>query len=333
MNVELSVIIPTHKRRDYLVYELEQIYKQKNVSFEVIVVNDIEEDDETDIITELFPNLIYIKDNRIIGPSNKHKEGYRISKGDFLYIPDDDDFLVDDLFFRKAINLFYANPDLSFVSGNVIRQYEYVNSTDSRQEKNSCNHTGLIQGCLYLQYFQVQYDKPASTVSTIYRKSSLTDSMIEMSDSSMYMYSLLSGDAFIIEDFVAVYRIKVGSLTSNASKEFLYSVLRQKEDIFERSKGYIKAPRIFWSNQFRITYGLIFNSRKTKKEKLEFLFWGIKHSHGSIPLIIYLTLKFFHVLMSNNNNFGNNLNDVNPSNSFVGQLTFGLKKCFLKLIS
>lgn len=333
MNIELSIIIPTHQRKEYLLYELEQIYKQKEVSFEVIVVNDIEEPDETDIVKALYPCLIYIKDKNIIGPSNKHKAGFRIAKGDFLYIPDDDDFLIDNLFFRKALDLLYSNPKLSFVSGNVIRQYEYNNSEKNKQKRIPCNHKGLISGDVYLQNFQVQYDKPASTVSTIYRKSSLSDSMIEMSDSSMYMYSLLSGDAYILEEFVAVYRIKVGSLTSNASKDFLYSVLKQKEDIFEKTKGYISNPRKFWSNQFRITYGLIFNSKKKKNEKLEFLFWGMKHSHNSIPLIIYLVLKFFHVVLSNNNSFGNNLNDENSSKSFLGGFVFRLKQCFLKFIS
>ena len=115
----ISVIIPTHNRSELLFFELEQIYKQKDVEFEVIVVNDIDGNDVTDAITTLFPSVHYIKSSKIQGPSEKHKAGLRIAKGDYLYLPDDDDFLVDEFFFKKAVDLLEKDSALAFVSGGV----------------------------------------------------------------------------------------------------------------------------------------------------------------------------------------------------------------------
>ena len=97
----VSVIIPTHKRAELLFYELERIFSQKNVDFDVVVINDIEDEDETDCINEKFPNVTYIKSSIIQGPSEKHKKGLSITTGDYVYLPDDDDYLIDDYFFEK----------------------------------------------------------------------------------------------------------------------------------------------------------------------------------------------------------------------------------------
>lgn len=291
----ISVIIPTHKRADLLIYELERIYNQKNVEIEVVVVNDIEEEDDTDRITELFPDIKYIKSSQIQGPSEKHKKGFSITTGEYVYMPDDDDYLIDDHFFEKAEKIFKMDNSVSLVSGNVNIRYEDDNHAEIKTIKQDLNISGKINGYEYLQEFQHKYRKPASTVSTLYRRSCLDGNMIEMSDSSIYMEALFNGNVFIMDEIVAVYRVrklKGKSLTSSASLPFIMNVLKQKESFYYRSLGVIPRPKDFWYYHFSATYNLFAQKPKFKNEKIKVLWWGVKHSHSSVKLFLFLTAKF-----------------------------------------
>lgn len=286
--MELSVIIPTHNRRDFLFYEISHIYMQRKVDFEIIVLNDIEELDATDEITSIFPNVVYIKDSSIQGPSNKHKAGYAIAKGAYLYMPDDDDYLTDPMFFRKAIDCLEKNRNLSFVSGQCEISYEYEDTSQNSIELHQTNVHGFVKRAEYLQEFQHRMDKPLSTVSTVFRKQAFDETnainMIEMSDSSMYMQALLWGDAYILNDYVAVYRIKDGSLTSTLKYDFMMNVLRQKELLYEKSKNLLVNPRDFWFQQYALSYRFFPN--KTKKVRRDLTSWGIRHNNGSKKMLI-----------------------------------------------
>ena len=293
----ISVIIPTHKRAELLFFEIEHIYKQKNVEIEVIVVNDIEEDDPTDLIRVKFPDVHYIKSNNIQGPSEKHKAGLRVAKGEYLYIPDDDDFLTDEFFFEKAIDILENDKTLAFVSGGIYKRYENSDGTLNKKVRQEMNVCGYIDGLTYLQEFQHKLSKPASTVSTVFRKKAFDEmnavDMKECSDSSMYMLSLLWGNAFIMGDVVGEYRIRQrgSSLTTTLSVPFIMNVLAQKEDFYFALKKRLKDPNLFWLNQIRCTYGIMANSNNKYVDKLKVLKWCLKHSHGSIRIVVFLVFK------------------------------------------
>lgn len=298
----ISVIIPTHKRADLLFYELEHIYLQKDVEFEVIVVNDIEEEDETDAIREKFPEVIYIKDSKIQGPSNKHKAGLKIAKGEYLYIPDDDDYLTDEYFFKKAVAYMEQYPKVAFVSGGVNLLYQYADGRPSETKRQEINLSGYVDGSEYLQEFQHTMQKAASTVSTIYRKQAFDETdainMLEMSDSSMYMQALLWGDAYILDDVVAVYRVQVRSLTTTASYAFMKNVIEQKELLYKKSIGRIKNPKDFWANQFILSYNFL--PCRSKGERLKLLTWSLAHCHWSVQICKFVIKKLVKILIMRN---------------------------------
>lgn len=294
---KISVIIPTHNRSLYLDYELEQIYRQKNIDFEVIVVNDIVDEDETDLVVNKYPNLIYIKNNVVQGPSNKHKAGYKIAKGDYFYMPDDDDYLVDEYFFSKAIKVLDNDRSLAFFSGSVILSYEDEEMNVLKEEKQDLCYYGKIDGRQYL----MNMIKPASTVSTIFRKSTFDAlnavNMIEMSDTSIYLMALMGGDAFISKDIVARYRLKANSLTTTASLPFLYNVLAQKELFLTIGRNRLINPSLFWAQHFGATYGILYNSKNSKGSKYGMLLWGLMHNHGSIHMIKFVIVEFFRLMV------------------------------------
>lgn len=296
-NPKISVIIPTHNRASYLDYELEQIYRQKNVDFEVIVVNDIVDEDETDWVVNKYPNLIYIKTNTVQGPSNKHKAGYKIAKGDYFYMPDDDDYLVDEYFFSKAIKVLDNDKSLAFFSGSVILSYEDEEMNVLKEEKQDLRYYGKIDGSQYL----MNMIKPASTVSTIFRKSIFDTldavNMIEMSDTSIYLMALMGGDAFISKDIVARYRLKANSLSTTASMSFLYNVLAQKEHFLIIGRNRLINPSLFWAQHFGATYRILYGSKNSKISKLKMLLWGLMHNHGSIHMIKFIIIELVRLMI------------------------------------
>ena len=294
----ISVVIPTHKRADLLFYELEHIYMQKDADFEVIVVNDIEEEDETDAIREKFPDVIYIKDSKIQGPSNKHKAGLKIAQGEYLYMPDDDDYLTDEYFFKKAVSYMEQYPKVGFISGGVNILYQFSDGRPDKIKRQFMNVSGYIDGAEYLQEFQNKLQKPASTVSTLFRRQSFMDlkmiDMQEMSDSSMYMVALLWGDAYVFDDVVANYRVKGygTSLTTTLSIPFIINVLEQKEELYLLSKKRISNSKKFWYNQVKCTLNMIVYSNNSIAEKISIIRWGLTHTHG-VNLIYTKMLSLF----------------------------------------
>lgn len=293
----ISVIIATHKRANLLDIELQHIYSQKNAKFEVLIINDIEDDKSTKSVVYKYPNITYIENVNIQGPSNKYKEGFRLAKGEYVYMPNDDDYLTDDFFFEKCVKLLETKDTISFVSGNVSILHEHDNQDKAYIEDFHLSHNGRISNVDYLQNFQMSYDKPLSTVSTIFRKSAFDNiginNIIEFSDSSQYLMALLSGDAYIIKDRVAIYRVRddKSSLTSNLPKSFIINVLRQKYDIFKRLRGKLKYPKSFWKNQYVITYEFYESQTSIVSHKWYVLLWGLGHNGFSINLIKYIVKK------------------------------------------
>lgn len=294
----VSVIIATHNRPEYLEEQLQHIVSQKNAYFEIIIVNDIEEPEKTDEVVKKYGVNHYIKTSRYQGPSQKHKAGMAVAHGEYVYLPDDDDYLIDDNYFAKAVAKLNEDKDLSFVAANTIVSYEFEDISKNYKEKRPINVEGKIRGLQYLQGFQVQYKKPCSAISTIFRRLAFDTMdaihMREMSDSSMHMIVLLAGDAYIFKDYVAVWRCKAGGITTNSTWRFVLNVLQQKEDIFFLAKKKLSNPRDFWYNQYHITYRLFLNNPANKRYLKNIHLWGLLHCHLSKKLFKLIIKEIYH---------------------------------------
>ena len=292
----ISVIIATHRRPDYLEEQLQHIISQRNAKYEIIVVNDIEEPELTDDVVKKYKVDKYIKTSVYQGPSQKHKAGLSVAIGEFVYLPDDDDYLVDDDYFFKAVTKLMEDSRLSFVAANTIVSYEFEDEARNYLKKEPINVQGYINGLEYLQEFQNGLQKPYSAISTIFRRRAFDNMdalhMLEMSDSSMHMIVLLVGDAFVFSDYVAVWRCKDGGITTGASWNFIRNVLYQKEDIYRKGKSKISRPRDFWCNQYIITYNLYCNNPQNNKFKI--WLWGIMHAHCSKKLLRFIIKEIYH---------------------------------------
>lgn len=300
----ISVIIPTFKRANMLFYEIEQLLKQEKVDIEIIVVNDDLENDPTDEIKVKYPDVKYIKHAPKIGPGQKHQVGFEVAKGEYVSFPDDDDYLVDSLFFYKAITKMEEDPTLSFVSGNSYKKYEDEEDINKQIIKHPLNVSGKYDGLDYLENVFGKYQKPLSSFPTVFRKKALEAcnfmEQIEMSDVSIYLLACLGGNAYFLSDYVGVYRIHSRSLTTKrSSSKWINNVLRQKESILKMVKGKIKHPDIWWKRHFITSYRFYANTSKNRKEKLKLLLWGLIHSHGYVVLYKCIAKELFKTIVHN----------------------------------
>lgn len=261
-NPLISVIIPTYNRKKMLIQSIESIEAQRYNNIEIIVVDD----NSSDGTEEYFKNnnklnITYKRNKSNKGPGYCRKLGYSISNGKFIIFMDDDDYYTDFDFFLKAINIFNTNVNnnISFVSANSEIKYEYNNS----YLKKKLNISKLINQKDYLNEFQFKFNKPNSTFTTLFSKEhlELSDfSRMEMvNDSSIYLRALLSGNAYIMDEFIGVYRIHNKNISNSIQDNFLIENLEEKK--------------------------YIYNQIKDKNIKLDFDNWWYKQ--------VFITVKYF----------------------------------------
>lgn len=127
---KVSVIMPTYKGNENIIYSIESVLKQTYKNIELIVVDDNGRNSPEQKKTE---NLVskYFSDSRfkyIIHEENKNgssarNTGIKISSGSYISFLDDDDIFVDDKI-EMQINYFKSLPDeYGLIYGGVREVY------------------------------------------------------------------------------------------------------------------------------------------------------------------------------------------------------------------
>ena len=252
----ISVIIPTYQRKKMLLEAIDSVLKQTYKNFEIIIVDDCSPDDTEKVIKEKYKDeqrVKYYKNEKNSGAGISRKNGYLKSNGKFLIFMDDDDYLTDIDFYKKAMDIFESTKELSFVSANTYIKYENTGEI----EKTPLNVKGLVDNKEYLKGFQTTYMKPNSTFTTIFNYEYIKDiENVEMlNDSSIYMRALLTKPAYIMEDFVGVYRVHDKNMTFNLKLSFLIENLQEKKNIYEiiKSENILPEPEKWFYEQIMLT--------------------------------------------------------------------------------
>lgn len=287
-SVAVTVIVAAHKRPVTLRETLASVFRQRDCAFEVIVLNGIDTPDLVDDVMAGFPSAIYVKDARYLTLSDKHRRGLELAKGEFVFMIDDDDTLSDDLFFRKATDILKGDGTLAFASGTVRLRTEGERSRRPTFRHLPHQVEGRVDGREFFQGFQIGIRKPRATCTTVFRKKALCwgESLIEWSDSALFLKALLWGDAFLFRDEVAVYRIWASSMTRGRGSNlaFKLNVIRQKEALYLEAVGKIADPLKWWCETFRMNFLYFNKSFAGDGERFELARWGLEHAHGSREL-------------------------------------------------
>jgi len=93
---DVSVVIPTHNRCQLLDLTLRSVFAQRNVGFEVIVVDDASTDETSRLLKKLGERVRVIRHDRAGGVSAARNRGIAEARGRWVAFLDDDDLWAPD---------------------------------------------------------------------------------------------------------------------------------------------------------------------------------------------------------------------------------------------
>lgn len=289
----ISFIIPSYNRVNLLERLLNSINKITYDNIEVIIVDDHSSVDYAEIISRytIMLNLKYIRNANNLYAEKSRKVGFQNSTGEYVVFCDDDDFYADTEYFSYAIKNLNCDKGLSFVSGNACI---YNQSTGKIQEWK-INLNGKVDGMKYLKDFQIKYEKPLSTFTTVFRRINLMDKKVFFNDSSLYLYALTKGNALLTNFNVGYYCVHDSNISSQVSKEFMLDVLDSKYHIYELIKEFVEWDAIkWWTDQLIISSKYFLNS--PAKGKLDVLDWKnivkSKYTYNKISFSIFCFVQW-----------------------------------------
>lgn len=230
---KVSIIITTYNRKEFLVEAINSLLLQDYPHIEIIIIDDNSTDGTDLLIKERYKKeskITFVKKEKNCGPGNNRREAFKIySNGEYILFLDDDDYLVDMNYISKAVKFHIDHPDVSYVTANA-----FLNYTLRKQLKVSNLGLGeIVNRYEYLLNFEQNgFPKPISTLTTLFKRNSLIEmgilNMKMVNDASIYLRSLLVGNAGYIDLIVGVYRIHGNNITFHLTKEFLIENLHEK---------------------------------------------------------------------------------------------------------
>jgi GT2 family glycosyltransferase len=177
----ISIVIPSYNRRDGMLALLTDVYRQQDVEFEVIVVDDCSPDDSVEAIRRHFPAVRLFVNKSNGGPAVTRNKGIREACGELIVGFDSDVTLPDPLLLAKVSAAFRESEPpqgLAFriykpdgISEDVGRWWHplpiadhadklfstsYFSGTAYAFHRNAVMAAGLFPELLYMHYEEVE---------------------------------------------------------------------------------------------------------------------------------------------------------------------------------
>jgi len=230
MKVKISVIIPTYNRKEMLKEAIDSVLKQTKKAVEILVIDDNSSDGTENMLEREYgglENLTVLRNESNRQAGYNRNLGYNQAKGEYLVFFDDDDYYTDTDFFKKALAV-HESGDYAFVGANSTTKYEDLGT----EEVKPLNRKGLVDRQEYLKGFMTAIKKPNSTFTALFKRSKLEKigfaEMKMMNDGPIYMRALLTGDGYLMEDVIGVYRIHRSNISFSLNLDFLLENLDEK---------------------------------------------------------------------------------------------------------
>lgn len=293
---KISIIIPTYKRHDLLILCIESILHQTYQNIEIIIVNDNPNDGTREIIRKRFNDkrIFYYENEKNSGAGFSRKQGYEKSTGDYIIFCDDDEY-IDDNFFEESIKVF-ENNDINIICSSSYVYYEKENN----YSLTVLNFDSLLSTWEYLEKFQIEYIKPNSTFTAIFKKSSLEKANFQememVNDSSIYMRGLINkGLVYVNNNIIGLYRIHEKNITYNIKADFLIENLIEKKKIYDIicQNKIFQNPDKWLKKQIKLTLDYYFgNSNPDFRSSKKVIDWVVNNSDYNQLYLILSNLKF-----------------------------------------
>jgi glycosyltransferase involved in cell wall biosynthesis len=280
-NELISVIIPTYNRKDMLIRAIESVRKQNYKHVEIIIINDFSTDGTKEYLEEHYSNHEQIKifhNEMNLNAGTSRNIGYQASQGDYVIFLDDDDYYIDENFFSKAVDIHQNLKNCSFVSANAL-----IEDVETRELNiRNVNVSGYIERKIYLEEFQLKYNKPLSTFTTLFKKRDLDsvafETMKMMNDSSIYLRALCTNDVFILNDIVGVYVKHHSNISQSLNVNFILLNLEEKLWVFNKVFKHTDISKHWMSKQVILTMNYFIKGSKPDLKSISLVIqWIIKH--------------------------------------------------------
>ncbi len=120
----ISVVIPLYNKARYIRRAIESVLKQTYTDYEIVVVDDGSTDNSVQMVEQLNCDRIKLVSQDNAGVSAARNRGIQEAAGEWIaFLDADDEWLPEKL--ERQISILKKNPDLVWVAGNYIREYQY----------------------------------------------------------------------------------------------------------------------------------------------------------------------------------------------------------------
>ncbi len=109
--IQVSISIVTYNSSSVIENCINSIFENtKDLTFEIILIDNCSEDNTAQIINEKFPNITFIQNTKNVGFGKAHNQTFKISKGKYFLILNPDTILFP-MAINKVLDFMERNPD------------------------------------------------------------------------------------------------------------------------------------------------------------------------------------------------------------------------------
>jgi len=109
--LDLTIIISSYNTRDMLRTGIQSIYQHtRDITYEIICVDDASSDGSADMVAETFPQVILVRNTVSQSYARNHNRGLRMARGRYACLLDSDTVLISNAF-RALVGFMDEHPD------------------------------------------------------------------------------------------------------------------------------------------------------------------------------------------------------------------------------
>jgi len=225
---ELSIVIPTYNREDYLKECLDSIIEQNYPNLEIVVTDDNSTDNTENICKEYMQKFSYIKyvKNRKYpqGPNGNKNNGLDFCTGEAMGIFDDDDTMVDGAL-KMMVDKMLEGYDVVMGNCKII---------SNRWDNGKFSGHGLTKDC-EVDWKDNLCGKISGEYWSIFKKEILGDKRFDTDlyggEGTLWRGILKHKKIYYIHKAVRNYRINESSVTHNMIDKADKAIINYERDI------------------------------------------------------------------------------------------------------
>ncbi len=118
--MDLSIIIVNYNVKEFLQNLIHSIHKAaQNLQYEIIVVDNASSDGSVEFISEKFPNVQLISNDKNFGFGKANNQGLKIARGKYILLINPDSIVSEDTF-SKMISFFESHPSVGLAGCKIL---------------------------------------------------------------------------------------------------------------------------------------------------------------------------------------------------------------------